>query len=87
MSSKLRIFPARRREASVKGTRGRTVTLKMKFNDFEIITRSRSVPLGGRDPTSLEEPEPTVPPIRKIETDEFGMPTDKVLRVCLSVNS
>ncbi len=27
------------------GTRGRTVTLKIKFNDFEIITRSRSVPL------------------------------------------
>jgi DNA polymerase IV len=25
------------------GNRGRTVTLKMKFNDFEIITRSRSV--------------------------------------------
>jgi len=28
-----------------KGSRGRTVTLKVKFNDFEIITRSRSVPL------------------------------------------
>jgi DNA polymerase-4 len=27
-----------------KGSRGRTVTLKVKFNDFEIITRSRSVP-------------------------------------------
>lgn len=27
------------------GNRGRTVTLKMKFNDFEIITRSRSVPV------------------------------------------
>jgi DNA polymerase-4 len=27
------------------GNRGRTVTLKVKFNDFEIITRSRSVPL------------------------------------------
>jgi DNA polymerase-4 len=27
-----------------KGYRGRTVTLKVKFNDFEIITRSRSVP-------------------------------------------
>jgi DNA polymerase-4 len=25
------------------GTRGRTVTLKVKFADFEIITRSRSV--------------------------------------------
>jgi DNA polymerase IV len=28
-----------------KGARGRTVTLKMKFNDFEIVTRSRSVPV------------------------------------------
>jgi DNA polymerase-4 len=27
-----------------KGARGRTVTLKVKFNNFEIITRSRSVP-------------------------------------------
>jgi DNA polymerase-4 len=53
-SSKLRIFPARRREASVKGTRGRTVTLKMKFNDFEIITRSRSVPLAVASRRDLE---------------------------------
>ncbi|MET4386682.1 nucleotidyltransferase/DNA polymerase involved in DNA repair [Bradyrhizobium sp. F1.4.3] len=27
------------------GNRGRTVTLKVKFNDFETITRSRSVPV------------------------------------------
>jgi DNA polymerase IV len=27
-----------------KGSKGRTVTLKVKFNDFEIITRSKSVP-------------------------------------------
>src|SRR6185312_17337104 len=32
------------RHCEEKGSRGRTVTLKMKFNDFEIITRSRSVP-------------------------------------------
>lgn len=31
------------RHCETKGTRGRTVTLKVKFNDFEIITRSRSV--------------------------------------------
>src|ERR1700729_3525629 len=31
------------RHCEDKGTRGRTVTLKVKFNDFEIITRSRSV--------------------------------------------
>ena len=32
----------RHREST--GTRGRTVTLKVKFADFEIITRSRSAP-------------------------------------------
>ncbi|MEY2518019.1 MAG: polymerase, partial [bacterium] len=32
------------RHCEDKGSRGRTVTLKVKFNDFEIITRSRSVP-------------------------------------------
>jgi DNA polymerase-4 len=32
------------RHCEDKGARGRTVTLKVKFNDFEIITRSRSVP-------------------------------------------
>jgi DNA polymerase-4 len=32
------------RHCDEKGSRGRTVTLKVKFNDFEIITRSRSVP-------------------------------------------
>ena len=33
------------RHCEDKGSRGRTVTLKVKFNDFEIITRSRSVPV------------------------------------------
>ena len=33
------------RHCEEKGSRGRTVTLKMKFNDFEIITRSSSVPV------------------------------------------
>jgi DNA polymerase-4 len=32
------------RHCEDKGSRGRTVTLKVKFSDFEIITRSRSVP-------------------------------------------
>jgi DNA polymerase-4 len=32
------------RHCEDKDARGRTVTLKVKFNDFEIITRSRSVP-------------------------------------------
>jgi DNA polymerase IV len=32
------------RHCEDKGSRGRTVTLKVKFNDFESITRSRSVP-------------------------------------------
>jgi DNA polymerase-4 len=33
------------RHCEDKGSRGRTVTLKVKFNDFEIITRSGSVPI------------------------------------------
>jgi len=37
-----------------KGTRGRTVTMKMKFNDFEIITRSRSVPVAVASRDNLE---------------------------------
>jgi DNA polymerase-4 len=39
------------RHCQDKGSRGRTVTLKVKFNNFEIITRSRSVPVAvsGRD--------------------------------------
>ena len=32
------------RHCEEEGSRGRTVTLKVKFNDFEIITRSRSAP-------------------------------------------
>jgi DNA polymerase-4 len=31
------------RHCDDKGSRGRTVTLKMKFNDFELISRSRTV--------------------------------------------
>jgi len=34
--------------------RGRTVTLKLKFNDFEIITRSRSVPVAVSSRSDLE---------------------------------
>jgi DNA polymerase IV len=37
-----------------KGSRGRTVTLKVKFNDFEIITRSRSVPVAVSSRDDLE---------------------------------
>jgi DNA polymerase IV len=36
------------------GSRGRTVTLKVKFNDFEIITRSRSVPVAVSSRSDLE---------------------------------
>src|SRR5580692_1059712 len=36
------------------GNRGRTVTLKVKFNDFEIITRSRSVPIAVSSRSDLE---------------------------------
>ena len=36
------------------GNRGRTVTLKVKFSDFEIITRSRSVPVAVASRGELE---------------------------------
>ena len=42
------------RHCDDKGSRGRTVTLKMKFNDFEIITRSRSVPIAVSSRSDLE---------------------------------
>jgi DNA polymerase-4 len=37
-----------------KGARGRTVTLKVKFNDFEIITRSKSMPIAVSSRSELE---------------------------------
>ena len=42
------------RHCEDKGSRGRTVTLKVKFNDFEIITRSRSVPVAVSSRSDLE---------------------------------
>ena len=42
------------RHCDDKGSRGRTVTLKMKFNDFETITRSRSVPFAVSSRSDLE---------------------------------
>jgi DNA polymerase-4 len=53
-------------------TRGRTVTLKVKFDDFEIITRSRSLlsPIASRDELAavavglLEENMPLPRPVR-----------------------
>jgi DNA polymerase-4 len=42
------------RHCEDKGARGRTVTLKVKFNDFEIITRSRSLPVAVSSRSDLE---------------------------------
>jgi DNA polymerase-4 len=42
------------RRCEDKGSRGKTVTLKVKFNDFEIITRSRSVPMAVSSRSDLE---------------------------------
>lgn len=42
------------RNCEGKGSRGRTVTLKVKFNDFEIITRSRPVPAAISNRADLE---------------------------------
>jgi DNA polymerase-4 len=43
------------RHCEDKGSRGRTVTLKLKFNDFEIITRSRSVPVAVANRSDLDQ--------------------------------
>jgi DNA polymerase-4 len=42
------------RHCEDKGSRGRTVTLKVKFNDFETITRSRPVPFAVSSRSHLE---------------------------------
>jgi DNA polymerase IV len=42
------------RHCGENGSLGRTVTLKLKFNDFEIITRSRSVPIAVSSRSDLE---------------------------------
>ena len=42
------------RHCEEKGSRDRTVTLKVKFNDFEIITRSRSMPVAVSSRDDLE---------------------------------
>jgi DNA polymerase-4 len=42
------------RHCEENGSRGRTVTLKVKFNDFEIITRSKSVPVAVSSRSDLE---------------------------------
>jgi nucleotidyltransferase/DNA polymerase involved in DNA repair len=42
------------RHCKDKAARGWTVTLKMKFNDFEIVTRSRSVPVAVASRDDLE---------------------------------
>ena len=42
------------RHCEDRGSRGRAVTLKMKFSDFEIITRSKSVPVAVSSRADLE---------------------------------
>jgi hypothetical protein len=42
------------RHCEDKGSRGRTVTLKVKFNDFETIMRSRSAPVAVSSRSDLE---------------------------------
>ena len=42
------------RHCETSGNRGRTVTLKIKFADFEIISRSQSLPRAVADRAELE---------------------------------
>ena len=66
------------------GNRGRTVTLKVKFNDFEIITRSRSVPVAvsSRDDLErmafglLENEIPVPKPVRLLGISLSSLQTD-----------
>ncbi len=46
------------RHCDDKGARGPTVTLKMKFSDFEIITRRRSVPVAVSPCSRTRYPSP-----------------------------
>ena len=52
--ARLSMTSSRRLSLAAEASRGRTVTLKMKFNDFEIITRSRSVPVAVSSRGELE---------------------------------
>jgi DNA polymerase IV len=61
------------RHCEEKGSRGRTVTLKVKFNDFEVITRSRSIPLAVSSRDELER--------LSIALLENEMPVQKAVRL------
>jgi impB/mucB/samB family C-terminal domain len=61
------------RHCDDKGSRGLTVTLKLKFNDFGIITHSRSVPVAVSSRSDLE-----LLPIALLENE---MPVPKPVRL------
>ena len=61
------------RHCEEKGLRGRTVTLKVKFNDLEIITRSRSVPASVSSRSDLES--------LSVELLQNEMPLPKAVRL------
>jgi DNA polymerase-4 len=74
------------RHCDEKGSRGRTVTLKVKFNDFEIITRSKSVPAAVSSRSDLErlsiallQNEIPVPkPVRLLGISLSSLPDDEL---------
>jgi DNA polymerase-4 len=61
------------RHCQEKGARGRTVTLKMKFDDFEVITRSRSVSVTVSSRSELER--------LSIALLQNAMPVSKAVRL------
>ncbi|MCK1440454.1 DNA polymerase IV [Bradyrhizobium sp. 15] len=72
------------RHCEDKGARGRTITLKLKFNDFETITRSRSVPVAVSSRLDLERLSvallqnemPLSKPVRLLGISLSSLPSD-----------
>ena len=61
------------RHCETSGNRGRTVTLKVKFADFEIMSRSQSLPIAVRSRAELERVS--------IALLEKSMPLPKAVRL------
>lgn len=72
------------RHCEDKRARGRTITLKLKFNDFETITRSRSVPVAVSSRLDLERLSvallqnemPLSKPVRLLGISLSSLPSD-----------
>jgi DNA polymerase IV len=83
------------RHSEDKGSRGRTMTLKVKFNDFEVLTRSRSVPASVSSRAELERlavtllhnQMPLPKPVRLLGVSLSSLQDDDqgVIQLCLPI--